>query len=139
MRKIVLLLLTLSFSLASELNRASDIDEAFKMAKKENKHVMVLMIQDNCQYCKKMKRTTFKESEVIERINNKYIFVQVHRRNDVYPENLKVSAVPTTFFLYEDGRKISVQATGFWNKENFMSFMDDADYYMKKNKNKKGK
>ncbi len=130
----VFALLTLSLS-AVELHKAESYEEAQQLAKKEHKHIMVLITQDNCRWCQKMKKTTYKDPKVIERINRSYIFVEVHRYNDEYPKKLTVFGVPTTYFLYNDGTKIMQGVGGYWSSEDFMSFMDDADYKINKGRN----
>jgi thioredoxin-related protein len=133
MKKVLLFLLIVTGVHALELNRVVSYQKALEKAAEEDKRVMVLMVQDNCRYCKGMKKTTFRDPEVIERINEDYIFVEVHRYNDSYPKKkLSVFGVPTTFFLYNDGELIMRGAGGYWNKEDFFSFMDDADYKVKK-------
>ena len=100
---------------------------------------MVLITQDNCRYCLRMKNTTFKDPEVIKRIKEKYIFVEVNRHKDEYPKSyLTVYGVPTTYFLYKNGLKIMSGVGGYWNKEDFFSFMDDADYKVKKKERLEG-
>lgn len=133
MRKLILFLLFATLLHAVSLNRVSSYEEALEVAQEQDKRVMVLMVQDNCRYCEGMKKTTFKDAEVIKRINKDYIFVEVHRYNDTYPKKkLSVYGVPTTFFLYNTGELIMKGAGGYWMKEDFFSFMNDADFKVKK-------
>lgn len=137
--KACMILFFLFFGLhAQELNSVLCLEKAKLEAQKQNKNIMVLIIQDNCQYCKRMKETTFKDPEIIKRIKEKYIFIEINRYKDIYPKNyLTVYGVPTTYFLYKNGSKIMRGAGGYWNKEDFLSFMDDADYKIKKKLNNK--
>ena len=135
----------LSFLLISSLLSADSIfnNYCYKRAKlqaqKQDKRLMVLITQDNCRYCIRMKKTTFTDPEVIKRIKEKYVFVEVNRHKDDYPKSyLTVYGVPTTYFLYKNGLKIMSGAGGYWNKEDFFSFMDDADYKVKKKERLEG-
>jgi thioredoxin-related protein len=135
MFKVILLCFVfLSVTYAEKLNSYACYNRAKLEAQKQNKHLMVLITQDNCQYCKRMKNTTFKDPEVIKRINESYVFVEVNRYTDkIYPKDyLTVYGVPTTYFLYKNGNKIMRGAGGYWNKEDFFSFMDDAEFKVKK-------
>ncbi len=133
MRTIIFFFMLIGSLHAVALNKALTYEEALEMAKEQNKRVMVLMVQDNCRYCKAMKANTFSDTEVIERINKHYIFVELHRYNDSYPkQKFAVYGVPTTFFVYNDGTLIMKGAGGYWNKEDFFSFMDDADFKVNK-------
>lgn len=138
MIKIFISALFLLTSLSAELlNRADSFAQAQAKAQAENKRIMVLITQDDCRYCKRMKQTTFKDPEIIKRINAKYIFVEVDRYFDEYPDDLTVYGVPTTYFLYNSGEHIMRGAGGYWGAEDFASFMDDADKKVKKKQNKK--
>ena len=133
MRVFILLISMLTTAFALNLNRAITYEEALEIAKEQDKRVMVLMVQDNCRYCKRMKETTFKDKEVIKRINKDYIFVEINRYKDDYPKKqFSVYGVPTTFFVNNDDTLIMKGAGGYWGKEDFFSFMDDADFKVKK-------
>jgi len=133
MNKIFLILLFLfSLSQATTLKKAETYKQAQALAQAQGRRIMVLITQSDCRYCKLMKKTTFKEPAIITRIHEKYIFVEVDRYFDEYPEDLTVYGVPTTYFLYNDGSHIMRGAGGYWNTEDFNSFMDDADRKVKK-------
>jgi len=137
MKLLISLLFLLTSTFAVTLNKAENFAEAQAQAQAENKRIMVLITQDNCRYCKRMKKTTFKDPEIIKRIHKDYIFVEVDRYFDEYPEDLTVYGVPTTYFLYNDAKHIMRGAGGYWGSEDFHSFMDDADKKVKKKLNKK--
>ena len=133
MIKVFITTLFLLTTLSAELlNKADSFAHAQEKAQAENKRIIVLITQDDCRYCKRMKKTTFKDPKTIKRINEKYIFVEVDRYFDEYPEDLTVYGVPTTYFLYNDGTHIMRGAGGYWNSEDFASFMDDADKKVEK-------
>ena len=133
MFKLLINLLLLSSLLSAlELKKAETYALAQAQAETQGKRIMVLITQTACRYCKMMKKTTFKDPVIIKRIHEKYIFVEVDRYFDDYPEDLTVFGVPTTYFLYNDGSHIMRGAGGYWNSEDFASFMDDADRKVEK-------
>lgn len=121
---------------ATTLEKASSYAQAQEQAIKENKHIMVLITTQQCRYCIKMKKTTFTIPKVIERITQDYVFVEVDRDFDTYPSYLTVYGVPTTYFLYNDGKPIMRGVGGYWNAVDFLSFMDDAKRAIEKHNNK---
>ena len=138
MKKIALILvLSLTFLQASELFKAKDYKQAQMLAKQQNKRIMLFLTSPTCYYCKKMKKSTFKISRVVDRINKYYIFVEVDEYDGVYPEELTVPGVPGTFFLNNDGSKIMRHVLGYWSADDFLSFMDDADRKAKKQQQNK--
>jgi aspartyl-tRNA(Asn)/glutamyl-tRNA(Gln) amidotransferase subunit B len=61
-------------------------------------------------------------------INKDYISLRVTRGKDDYPESLEAPGVPTTYFLDNKGNPIIRKVMGYWNIEDYLSFLDDVDY-----------
>ena len=86
---------------ADHVRWQGDYEKARVEAVKENKFLMVLLIEDECTECMKMLRVTFKDQPYIKRINEKYISVLVRRgQKESYPiEMLYAITYPSVFFL----------------------------------------
>jgi len=133
MQKIFILLCLSFFSLyAAELEWAHSYKEAVQKAIKQNKNVMLLVTTKTCRWCRKLESTTLRDESVIKRLRKGYVSVHVTRDVDDYPEHLKARGVPTTFFLDVNGKPIIKKVMGYWNVEDYMSFMDDVDYKLGK-------
>jgi thioredoxin-related protein len=65
---------------------------------------------------------------VVARLQQDYIVVHVTRDLDTYPAHFTAKGVPTTYFLDENAEAIIKQTTGYWNAEDYLSFLDDVDY-----------
>ncbi len=129
MRKIFISLCLSFFSLyGAELNWAKSYEEAMQKAFQQNKNVMLLVTTKRCRWCRKLESTTLQDEGVINRLEKDYISVHVTRGKDDYPSHLKASGVPTTFFLDVNGQPIIKKVVGYWNVEDYLSFLDDVDY-----------
>jgi len=125
MNKIVLGVLLFSSTLFS-LEWIKDLDTAFTLAKKEHKNVMVLVEGEDCRWCKKMKHRTLSD-ETVEKRLEKFILVKIMREDpkamSVMPQ---VKGVPTVFFMKED-KAVIEDLIGYFNVEDFMSYIDDVE------------
>lgn len=119
---------------AAEINWVEEYDEAIDKAKRENKNVMLLITSTTCRWCRKLEATTLKDESVVTRINKDYIAVHVTRNFDDYPAYLEAKAVPATYFLDTKGQPIIRKVMGYWNVEDYLSFLDDVDYKLGRKK-----
>ena len=133
MNKILILVsLYVSVMFANELNWADSYKQALLQAKAENKNVMILITSETCRWCRKLESETLTNADVIARMNKDYISVHVTRDIDDYPKSLKAPGVPATYFLNSDGEPIIKKVMGYWNVEDYTSFLDDVDYKLGK-------
>ena len=133
MQKFFILLLLGFISLSgAELNWASSYAEAIDKALEQKKNVMLLITTETCRWCRKLESTTLTDTHVVERLEKDYISVHVTRGKDDYPCHLEAKGVPTTFFLDASGKPIIKKVLGYWNAEDYLSFLDDVDYKLGK-------
>lgn len=99
------LVLTLN---ANHVSWSGNFDKAHQEAVKENKKLMVLLIEKDCKSCQESIRTTFLNQPYIDEINDNFISVIVTKnQKDSYPiEMLYTFSYPTLFFL--DNRELFV-------------------------------
>jgi len=125
-------LLTICFAVFSlygaEINWADSYADAMVKAKQENKNVMVLITTHSCRWCRKLESETLMDEGIIARLNKDYILVHVTRGEDDYPDSLNAPGVPATYFLSAEGEPIIKRVMGYWNVEDYNSFLDDVDY-----------
>ena len=100
-----LLALTLN---ASHVSWYGNFDKAHQAAIKENKKLMVLLIEKDCKSCRESIKTTFLNQPYIDEINDNFISVIVTKnQKESYPiEMLYTFTYPTLFFL--DNRELFV-------------------------------
>ena len=125
MGKVIVGFLLLSSTLFS-LEWMKNINDAFALAKKEQKNVMVLVEGENCRWCKKFKYRTLQD-EVVEKRLEKFIVVKVMRENPSAMSQLpNTKGVPTTFFM-KPNKEVVEEVLGFFNVEDFISYINDVE------------
>ena len=108
MRSLILismLVLTLS---ATHVRWYGNFDKAHQVAIKEDKKLMVLLIEKDCSPCQESIKTAFINQPYIDEINDSFISVIVTKnQKESYPiEMLYTFTYPTLFFL--DNRELFV-------------------------------
>jgi len=76
--------------------------EAFLVAKKSNKPVFILFTTKYCRWCRKLKDTTFKDEQIIKRLNDEFIVLLLDKNHSSYPAKYNISAVPTVYITNEN-------------------------------------
>jgi len=115
----------------SDISWQRDIPTAVKIAKKENKIVMVYVVGKSCRWCVKMKNRTLSNKNVDRRLKS-YIAVKVYRGDEKAIEELPaIYGVPTIFFMTPN-KEILESVVGYFNVEDFMSYIDDVEKKIKK-------
>lgn len=91
------------------------------MAKAEetNKIPMIVMVSKNCPYCKRLKKNTLTDPEVLGFLEKKFVVGLLDKDKDTYPERLCSSFVPMTYFLDYTGDSIW-QSAGYKSPERFI-------------------
>ena len=92
------MLLTLE---ANHISWYPNFDKAHKEAIKQEKKLMVLLIEENSKTCQEALKTTFMNQSYIDTINSEFISVIVSKnQKNSYPiEMLYTFIYPTLFFL----------------------------------------
>ncbi|MFA6195579.1 MAG: thioredoxin family protein [Sulfurimonas sp.] len=109
-------------SLSAETIRwNSNYEAAHKEALKENKMLMVLLIESNSKECNKILTTTFKEQEYIKRINELFVSVLITKgQKESYPiEMLYTMSYPSIFFLNTQELFVGNNIYGYISPEAF--------------------
>lgn len=129
MKKIVLSILLLTGSIFA-VDWVKDIDTALELAKKEHKIIMVMVESEHCRWCKKMKGRTLSDDGVEKRLE-KFVLVKVMRENGNAMAKLPpVKGVPTIFFMKAD-KSIVEEIIGYFNVEDFTSYINDVEKKVK--------
>ena len=132
MQKIInfsfILLITISLS-ASEL-KWYDFKEAYEIAQRENKIILIDFYTDWCGWCKKMDKNTYTDQKIIEMLNQGFVAVKINPEKDGYIETpqgkikfnqlsreIGVRSFPSTGFFTKDFKLIDV-IPGYYDPEN---------------------
>ncbi len=136
MRYFLVLLALISTLWSAELNWSNDYEKALKIAKKENKHVYVLITSSSCRWCRKFENTTLQDKKILKMLDKKYVLVHADKDMDDLPEWFKIKRVPRHYFVTSKGEEI-FSFLGYWDELDFKSWLGDVDKKYKE-KVKKG-
>lgn len=130
MRLMILWLACAGFLFGMEGNWAKSYAQALEHAKAQNKKVYMLITSEDCRWCRKFENTTLSEKSTIARLEEKYILVHVDRDKDDFPEKFLRKGVPRHYVVSQNGNVIYT-FLGYWNSEDFFSFMQEAEQRFK--------
>lgn len=111
------------------------LEEAQKLAKENDKKVLVYAEAVWCTYCKKMEKEVFPKQEVIESLAKYYYPVRVDIESDKkmvfngdpitgsqFAQKYRVRGTPTTFFINKEGQILGAQP-GFIPADTFVTLL----------------
>jgi thioredoxin-related protein len=90
----------------------TNYNEAFSLAKAENKAVFILFSTEYCRWCTKLKKTTLKDSELKSRLEKEFIVLFLDRDKDDYPSKYKVKGVPAVY-MTDKNEEIFTSLVGY--------------------------
>jgi len=132
LKRVFTILLLLTACLSADIVWQKDIPTALQLAQKEHKLVMVFVEGETCRWCKKMKHRTLSDEAVDKRLQS-YIAVKVFRENKEDIKDLpEIQGVPSIFFMTAQ-QKILESVIGYYNVEDFISYLNDVDKKVKSN------
>ncbi|MEN8302515.1 MAG: thioredoxin family protein [Campylobacterota bacterium] len=129
----ILLAFTFAFSaqideFASEVNYSRDYNSALKLAKEQNRPLMLVIVGDYCPWCKKFERKTLNSSLIQGQVKKDFIPVIIDKRRDKgkYPPEFNSKLIPTVFFINPKTEKHVYESLGYSKKVVFAQDMDLA-------------
>ncbi|WP_321314690.1 thioredoxin family protein [Halarcobacter sp.] len=133
MRKVLLSLFVLictnlfaiSEDLVNELAYETTYSKALIKAKKENKSIMMFIVQDSCPWCRKMEKQTLKKSNIASLIKRDFIPLIVDEASNNYPKKFQAKVFPTTYFINKNEEIVS-KVLGYKNKKEFYYILKEA-------------
>ena len=99
--------------------------KALKVAKRDDKIIMIKVSREHCYFCKKMEREVFSDEEVIKAINKEFTVVKIDIGKEELPLNLKKGMTPTFIFVTKE-EKIMGKIPGAWTKKDFLEILKEA-------------
>ena len=133
--KIILITLLFSLSLfgakldnfASGVKYFRDYDSAFLKAKKEKKLLMLVIVKDDCAWCKKLERSTLANEKVRQKVldNVPVIIDQKHEKGKI-PKKYLAELFPTVIFIDPKNNKEFYKFIGYVKKNDFLLILKDV-------------
>lgn len=125
---IFFILITGGVLFSNEINWITNTEEAFNLAKSENKSVYVLITAPSwCHWCKKLEEDVLTDRKVIEYLNSNYIPLMLVDRIDGKPNpelsNFLFEGYPTQFVFDKDWGRV-VKFSSF-DSDEFISILEE--------------
>ncbi|MFP4331707.1 MAG: thioredoxin family protein [Campylobacterales bacterium] len=118
MRKIFMLIPALVLTLF-----ASGYEEAIDKGIGEGKNVLFMVTTKGCPWCMTMKESVIPDGEVQDELKD-YVFVELDRDNDTYPNDLLYTRhVPTFFVIDPKTQDLLAERIGYQPKSAFIEFL----------------
>ncbi|MCO4845227.1 MAG: thioredoxin family protein [Sulfurovum sp.] len=110
-----------------KLTWETDMDHAFKRAKKEHKNVMVMVEDARCKWCKNMKVGALSDPNVQD-ILQSYILLKVQRSDKTTADRIKdfTGAIPSFYFMQPD-QELFESVVGYFVTEDFLGYLNDLE------------
>ena len=127
--KILLTLMIFAYCLmavdAKDAAFALDFEDNYEVAllkaKKDNKPLMLIVVQNPCPYCSRLVEITLEDEEVKKELTN-FVSLIIDKR-DTFPESLKGTPVPMIYFIDPRIEKSTYDNLGFLNAEDFTKLL----------------
>ena len=115
-----LLLFAPLFSL--EFSKIS-FNEAITLAKKEKKLIFLMVEEEHCPWCRKMKATSLKDEEVMEILKLDYISIKIDKSDKDLKRQFKTRFVPTMFIIDPYKEKEVSKLVGYISAESLYDIL----------------
>ncbi len=101
------------------INWVANFEEASRIAKSENKNMVLDFYTDWCKWCKKLDDSTFTDTSLI-RFSMDFVFFKTNAEKDTaLAERFKVNGYPTVILANPSGEEID-RVVGYANAPDFM-------------------
>ncbi len=105
----------------------SDINRAYTIAAKENKHVIVMVANEYCPWCRKMKEQTFTDTRIKEKLEKYTLVIMKHTDKSVFKHIPAFNGiVPSLFFMYPK-RELIDKVVGYFSADDLLEYINDIE------------
>jgi len=104
-----------------------NIEDGLKQAKIENKRMIVMVSEESCRWCKKMKESTLLDVRIQNRLKE-YILVSVKRSDTNAVKHLERfdGNIPSFFFMKED-KELIESIVGYFKADDFLEYIHEIE------------
>ena len=109
------------------LTTKKDDTSLLNEAKNSRRHIMVYATSETCYFCKKMDKEVLQDKEVIDALNEDYLFVKIDVDYEKLPLKLDRAfkgMTPTFFVVNKNGQLLNTYP-GAWVKSDFFKIMKE--------------
>lgn len=104
-----------------------NIETALQKAKKEKKSIVVMVGEDSCKWCKKMKNRTLIDTRIQAKLKS-YILVSVKRSDKEAMKYLPTfdGNIPSFFFM-QDNKELIESIVGYFKADDFLDYLNEVE------------
>lgn len=105
----------------------TNTDIAFFVAQKEQKNLIVMVGEDKCKWCKKMKQRTLTDVRIQKKLQS-YILVYIKRSDENEVNNIPDfdGNIPSFFFM-KANRELIEPVVGYYTADDFLQYIDEIE------------
>lgn len=105
----------------------TDMDLAFKRAKKEQRDVLIMVEDTRCKWCKNMKVGALSDPDVQKKLQS-YILLKVQRSDKATSKRIIefTGAIPSFYFM-EPNQELYESIVGYFTTEDFLQFLIEIE------------
>ena len=104
-----------------------NIETALQKAKKEKKSIVVMVGEESCKWCKKMKNRTLIDTRIQAKLKS-YILVSVKRSDKEAMKYLPTfdGNIPSFFFM-QDNKELIESIVGYYKANDFLDYLNEVE------------
>ena len=104
-----------------------NIETALEKGKEEKKNIIVMVGEDSCRWCKKMKEQTLTDKQIQDRLKA-YILVSVKRSDKDALKYLNTfdGNIPSFFFM-QDNKELIESIVGYFKADDFLDYINEIE------------
>ncbi len=103
----------------------SNMKEAFLLSQKEHKEIIVMIGEDNCRWCVKMKKKTLLDPRVQQEMQ-KYILISIKRSDkEAVNQIAEFDGNIPSFFFMNSKKEVLDSVVGYFNKDDFFEYITE--------------
>ncbi len=104
-----------------------DMQKGFSLAQKEGKNVIVMVGEDYCKWCKKMKERTLTDAR-IQDLMKKYVLISIKRSDKTSIKQIPEfdGNIPSFFFM-KSNKELIEPVVGYFKPDDFLSYIKEIE------------
>lgn len=110
--RLILTLMIATALFAGNIHWQHDYGSAFEAAKREQKLLLLFLVQPHCGVCKKMEAEAFRDDAVADFVGRHFIALRLPIRSPQLPKAYRVEMSPVLTFIDPEEDEIAEQVIG---------------------------